>query len=83
MTVPRKQPSARAPRRANPVTSAPAGQDRRADARRLELAEAETRLAALLTEPMPWLDHGMDLSPPDGGPEHCGPAEYVPPSRRR
>jgi hypothetical protein len=34
------------------------------------------RLAALSAADMPWLRKGVDLTPPDGGPEVCGPAVY-------
>jgi uncharacterized protein (DUF4415 family) len=39
------------------------------------------RLAALSAADMPWLRKDVDLSPPDGGPETCGPA--VGPSSRK
>jgi hypothetical protein len=40
------------------------------------------RLAALTAADMPWLRKDVDLTPPDGGPEVCGPPVYQPPKRR-
>jgi hypothetical protein len=40
------------------------------------------RLAALSAADMPWLRKHVDLTPPDGGPEVCGPLVYQPSKRR-
>jgi hypothetical protein len=36
------------------------------------------RLAALTAADMPWLRKDVDLTPPGGGPEVCGPPVYQP-----
>lgn len=41
-----------------------------------ELDVVEARLASLTSMDLSWLYDGDDLSPPDGGPEVIGPAEY-------
>ena len=38
---------------------------------------AVLRLAALRPGSMPWLRRGVDLTPPDGGPEVVGRTEYL------
>lgn len=40
------------------------------------------RLMALKASSMPWLAKAVDLTPPDGGPETYGPAEYKKPTTR-
>ena len=59
-------------------------------AREVEAAEAAARVVALQrlqgldASSMPWLRKGgVDLTPPDGGPETCGPAVYKKPASRR
>lgn len=58
-------------------------------AREVEAAEAaaqavaQQRLQGLDAPSMPWLRKGVDLTPPDGGPETCGPAIYKKPAARR
>lgn len=44
---------------------------------------AQQRLQGLDAASMPWLRKGVDLTPPDGGPETCGPAVYKKPATRR
>lgn len=44
---------------------------------------AQQRLQGLDAASMPWLRKGVDLTPPDGGPETCGPAVYTKPVTRR
>lgn len=43
---------------------------------------AEARLAGWSAASMPWLAKDVDLSPPDGGPETCGPAVHAPAPKR-
>jgi hypothetical protein len=38
------------------------------------MATVARRLAALFAADMPWLRKDVDLTPPNGGPEVCGPA---------
>jgi hypothetical protein len=40
------------------------------------MATVATRLASLTAAHMPWLRKGVDLTPPDGGQEICGPPLY-------
>jgi hypothetical protein len=39
------------------------------------------RLGALTAADMPWVRRDLDLTPPDGGPEVCGPADGPPPPK--
>ena len=47
-----------------------------------EFETVERRLAAVTAADMPWLTQDVDLTPPDGGPEVCGPAVYRRSKRR-
>lgn len=42
------------------------------------VATVKRRLAALTAADVPWLRKDVDLAPPDGGPEVCGPPVYRP-----
>jgi hypothetical protein len=41
-----------------------------------------SRLAALDLTGVPWFREGIDLTPPDGGPEGFGPSVYRAPKQR-
>jgi hypothetical protein len=67
-----------------PAGSAPKAGPTKAPVRVLRLPSMKTvanRLATLSLASMPWLRKDVDLTPPDGGPEACGPADYQPPRR--
>lgn len=78
--------SARVLRTHTATRSAPKGEPKKARARMTEVPDMKTvaqRLAALSAADMPWLRKGVGLTPPDGGPEVCGPPVYRTPKRRR
>lgn len=73
---------------ANPMSTQPlrhsaaAGSAPKAEVARSDPPGAKTvaaRLAGLTAAAMPWLSKDVDLTPPDGGAEVIGPAEYAPP----
>jgi hypothetical protein len=48
-----------------------------------DMNTVKQRLDAATAADMPWLRHDVGLTPPDGGPDVCGPVVYRAPTKPR